>query len=708
MCGSSRWDQVRLHATNGRIKAAAKKFTTIPIGPQLQARYRNPQSAQDMHYLHQKTQEVLATLEDIGQIPVIEDIVMGLDFLTPVMDGAIKENDIALMVSLDGAQLYEHKDSDCWIYVWIIVNLSPNKRYRKLNVLPGGFFPGPKKPKHLDSLLCVRFHHLAALQNEGLMIWDADRDITFRCDPYLLFPTADGPGLVYWDGMVGHSGKNGCRVYCGLLGHRKSQGHTYYPVLLTPRDHCVAGSNHVDVDVFHLPFGSSAAYAENLKYLMTSPNQTQYNQHKTEMGITKVPLILGLSRLHSLGVPYCMTTDIMHLASNLSDLLISLWNASATCDPTDNLNDWHWAVFRDKQTWERYGQSVHEAGKYLPCSFGRRPRNITEKISTGYKTWEFQLHTFGLGSILLYDILPDRYFQNYCKLVRGFQILCQHYISSDDLIAAHGLLCHWEREFEDIYYCLREDRVQFVRPCMHQVNHLVIETIRKGPPICYAQWTMEWTIGNLGQEIQQALNPYANLAQEGVRRCRVNSLLAAMPELAPPPKNLPSTAEDLGNGYVFLHKRDHYHYTPQSTAEICALQTFLGPVHPIPLIRRWARLKLPNGQIAHSVWKEGSMDTNKTRVSRNIGICCIIFSIAYTVAHCTSLPCSMFLLILALVQRCGSVKYSISLNLPLTAKTIHIITTMLPSSSHTRNPDWTFSILPHRRLQHAHSRARFQ
>jgi hypothetical protein len=39
------------------------------------------------------------------------------------------------------------------------------------------------------------------------MIWDADHNLVFHSDVYLLFPTADGPGLVYWDRMVGHSGK---------------------------------------------------------------------------------------------------------------------------------------------------------------------------------------------------------------------------------------------------------------------------------------------------------------------------------------------------------------------------------------------------------------------------------------------------------------------------------------------------------------------
>lgn len=95
---------------------------------------------------------------------------MGLDYLGPVLDGHIKENDIVLMVLIDGAQLYEHKDSDCWMYIWVLVNLSPDKQYKKIHVRPGGFIPGPNKPKNLDSFLYVGIHHLSALQNEGLKI----------------------------------------------------------------------------------------------------------------------------------------------------------------------------------------------------------------------------------------------------------------------------------------------------------------------------------------------------------------------------------------------------------------------------------------------------------------------------------------------------------------------------------------------------------
>ncbi|KIK21600.1 hypothetical protein PISMIDRAFT_103894, partial [Pisolithus microcarpus 441] len=176
MCDTSHWKEERLQGTHGRSKIVAQTFTMIPIGPQLQALYRNKDSATDMDYLHRCTTEVLQQLQEMGNIPVIEDIVMGWDYLGAILDGDIKQQDIVLMVSLDGAQLYNSKESDCWMYVWIIINLPPDKCYRKLHVQPGGFIPGPNKPKHLDSFLFLGMHHLSALQAEGLPIWNARTD----------------------------------------------------------------------------------------------------------------------------------------------------------------------------------------------------------------------------------------------------------------------------------------------------------------------------------------------------------------------------------------------------------------------------------------------------------------------------------------------------------------------------------------------------
>ena len=50
-CGTSHWQEQKLQGTHGRSKIPAQTFTTIPIGPQLQAQYRHKDSATDMDYL---------------------------------------------------------------------------------------------------------------------------------------------------------------------------------------------------------------------------------------------------------------------------------------------------------------------------------------------------------------------------------------------------------------------------------------------------------------------------------------------------------------------------------------------------------------------------------------------------------------------------------------------------------------------------------
>ncbi|KAG2062436.1 hypothetical protein BDR04DRAFT_1131201 [Suillus decipiens] len=213
----------------------------------------------------------------------------------------------------------------------------------------------------------------------------------------------------------------------------------------------------------------------------------------------------------------------MHIAGNLSDLNISLWHGTMDCGLSDDVDSWDWA-----------------------------------------------LYTFGLGPTLLYGVLPQPYWLNYCKLVRGFQLLY--------LWHAH-----------------------FIQPCIHQVNHLAPETLRKGPLICYAQWTMERMIGNLGQEIRQPSNPYANLSQEGLRRCQLDE----------PPKGLPTSSVDLGDGYALLWKYPEH-------AEVIA--RFLGEGRVLHCIKKWAHLLLPNGQIARSAWRETIKPLEKICISWNVKV----------------------------------------------------------------------------------------
>jgi hypothetical protein len=44
---------------------------------------------------------------------------------------------------------------------------------------------------------------------------------------------------------------------------------------------------------------------------------------------------------------------------------------------------WDWATLTGK-TWETHGKRVTDVRQYLPGSFDRPPRNIAEKINSGY------------------------------------------------------------------------------------------------------------------------------------------------------------------------------------------------------------------------------------------------------------------------------------------------------------------------------------
>jgi hypothetical protein len=84
---------------------------------------------------------------------------------------------------------------------------------------------------------------------------------------------------------------------------------------------------------------------------------------------------------------------------------------------------------------------------------------------------------------------------------------------------------------------------------------------------------MEWTIGNLTQELRQPSNLYANLVQRALLHCRINSLKNIIPELEEF-TGLPQNAIDLGNGYVLLQHHDTT-ARPVLPAEELALITYL-------------------------------------------------------------------------------------------------------------------------------------
>ena len=74
-----------------------------------------------MRYLWEWAQKILGDLNQSSAnqnvLPVLDDVVAGWDLLGGVLAGDVKEHDVVLMISLDGTQLYDSKELDCWVYI---------------------------------------------------------------------------------------------------------------------------------------------------------------------------------------------------------------------------------------------------------------------------------------------------------------------------------------------------------------------------------------------------------------------------------------------------------------------------------------------------------------------------------------------------------------------------------------------------------------
>jgi hypothetical protein len=140
------------------------------------------------------------------------------------------------------------------------------------------------------------------------------------------------------------------------------------------------------------------------------------------------------------------------------------------------------------------------------------------------------------------------------------------------------------------------------------------EITRIGPGAYSTQFTLERTIGDLGQEIRQPSNPFANLARRALQRSQINALKSMYPELDSTAKStLPRGSRDIGNGYIMQHRERHAR-NPETNEHRVALQTITS----MQKVCRWGRLRLPNGQVARSLWSEGKRASKGVRISRNV------------------------------------------------------------------------------------------
>ena len=301
-------------------------------------------------------------MKSLKWFPAFEDILHGSEYLDACREGRIAPDDVIVIFSIDSAQLYHDKDSDCWFSIWVILDLSPDLRYKKQYVLPALFF-----------------RHVSALQKEGLTVYDGHQEKKIISHPFFGFGTVDTVALPNLSGMVGHHGNNGCQQGCGMPGRHPPGKTMYYPTALKPDNYTIEKCSHPDIDVRTLELPDSTRYQMDLRKVLISPNNARYNHNWRSTGIVQPSICLVFQENLMVPVPQCFMLNLMHLVSlNIPPHLVSIWHNSLEMKITyEKSPKPEFVVLDDGEIWQEHGKHVTDTHHYFPDSFGWLPRDIS-------------------------------------------------------------------------------------------------------------------------------------------------------------------------------------------------------------------------------------------------------------------------------------------------------------------------------------------
>ena len=236
---------------------------------------------------------------------------------------AFTKDDIALQLSIDGAQLY--RDKGCRIAGCSsgssIIFTSWTTVVQSLLLSQAALFPVPINPREIDSYLFPSLYHLVAMTTRR----DSRYSTRLHLQRYAVpFPSSwshqpmspgaalDVPGLL---GTVAN--KWGAECTAGLLGGVEMGTPHYYPVmLLKPDSYMINGCSHEDVtfnDLQSFRQNISATYRKETcgSFTFSSEPLLSTTGIASRQDFASSTLFSGVT---TLGVPGIFTMDLMHLS----------------------------------------------------------------------------------------------------------------------------------------------------------------------------------------------------------------------------------------------------------------------------------------------------------------------------------------------------------------------------------------------------------
>ena len=474
-----------------------RQFTYLELAPRLSAQYAQVDRC-----------HILSTYRASFKTPRpdnLKDIFDGRlyhDFHRKEKGLFSQDTDVALQISLDGFQLVARKNHSTTPVILINLNLPPNIRYKKENILASFVIPGPKKQANLDSFLVPLIDELKQL-GEGLRCTDAaNREFTLRAWPILV--TGDGPAIAEVTGFkYPGNAKFPCR-FCDIEakkyqrnGNKGNKITTYYPV--QDRRGRVPLKNDDD-----------RTMRQRIDQLAIIDSKDEWDKR----GMTRKSILTELGSLH---FTRSFPVDIMHcVLLNVVPMLYSIFSGGKFGD------DWskHWMK---QGALERISESMEKARPSIPGHLGHAPRSI-KNHSTGYKAEEWRMWLSHYGPALLEGELHDRFRKNFVDLTAIYQLSTGYEINTESMVKLSHLCQTFVRDFEQLHYGGLEERMPVCTINIHSLLHLGDNVRDLGPACYYWQFPMERFCGQIKPKAGSRSQLDASLMNSLISIERVNQI----------------------------------------------------------------------------------------------------------------------------------------------------------------------------------------
>ncbi|CAG5073522.1 Protein of unknown function [Cotesia congregata] len=337
-------------------------------------------------------------------------------------------NNISFTWNTDGIDLYKSSKFSIWPF-YLVINVLPfNVRSQLKNVLIGGFWFGPTKPK--ANLFMDAFRQSINTIYQGFFVKIPNYQNMIKVRGVIICGTCDLPAKACFLNMKGHTATYGC---CKCKIQTKKEG---------------------GVRVF--PY-------ENQLNLRTSEETIQQGEQALETG-EPIEGVKGPTTLSKIVHDFIVATSIdsMHcIFAGVCKQLMRLWFDSEFTKCSFSLRN-HINYVDEKI------RSIN------PPSFTHRlPRKISD-----YKYWKASEMKYWLlyySLIILYPIMPTAYYQHHKLLVQGITYLSQHKISKSMIEAASQCLNQYVERFQDLY------GLRHMTCNLHQLRHLPDAVNKFGP-----------------------------------------------------------------------------------------------------------------------------------------------------------------------------------------------------------------------------------